>query len=266
MRPLLIIHHFYNEASLLLPFWLKHHQGMADKVILIDYDSTDGSVDLCRHLMPEAEIITSRNRQFSATGCDHEVMDIERDHPGWWRVALNTTEHIFHPNPKEWLDQAEQTYPEIPAFGIQSVVMCDLPDQWNLPVDFGKPLYEQRHFGYRDTQEYGVQERRPRYLHRIDSGVYYDTGRHRVWTDSIYYAQLCDPFLQWWGFSPYPQVEGRKLQIQARLPESERHMFAFGHRIDRDGFEQRVRDHAEKSYDLLEQDWYVSALNRMRGL
>ena len=264
MRPLLIIHHFYNEADVLLPFWLKHHKDKADKIILINYASTDNSVELCRELLPEAEIRSSRNEQFSAPGCDAEVMDIEREYPDWWKVALNTTEHIFHPNPKEWLEEVEKNHPDIPAVGVQSVVMCDLPEQWNLPVDFDTPLYEQRHFGYRDTAGYEEQERRPRYFHRSHCGNY-DTGRHRVHIPSVYCSQPSDPFLVWWGFSPYPQIENRKLQIQHRLPEGERHMFAFGHRIDRDGFENRVRDHATRSYDLWEQDWYMNALSKMRG-
>jgi hypothetical protein len=261
-RPLLIIHHFYNEP-LLLPFWLKHHRGMADHVVLIDHHSTDNSVQICRELMPEAEIITSRNPDFSAPACDAEVMEIEKRYSGWWKIALNTTEHIFHPNAKEWLTHKETFHPHTLAFGVQSVVMCDLPEQWNSPVDFDTPLYEQRFWGYRDVAPYHEQERRPRYFHRHEHG-HYDTGRHRVFMPDHYFSAMEDPFLLWWGFSPYPQIEGRKLQIQTRLPESERHSFAFGHRVTKEEFEARVRHHATLSYNLMEQPWYVSAVEQMR--
>ena len=71
-----IISHFYNEEYL-LPFWLKHHSKMFDHGILIDYNSTDRSVDIIREICPTWEIIDSRNELFDAVLIDKEVEDIE---------------------------------------------------------------------------------------------------------------------------------------------------------------------------------------------
>ena len=70
-----IISHFYNEEYL-LPWWLNHHKDMFDHGIMIDYDSTDNSVEIIKSICPKWTIVKSRNRFFQAKDIDSEVEDI----------------------------------------------------------------------------------------------------------------------------------------------------------------------------------------------
>src|SRR5262245_52269241 len=110
---LTLISHFYNEEDL-LPHWLKHHVEMFDRGVMIDYASTDNSVDVIRQLAPHWEIRQSRNHYFEAVAVDLEVMDIETACEGW-KMALNTTEFLLHPDLRGFLREFENDLPNIPG-------------------------------------------------------------------------------------------------------------------------------------------------------
>ena len=74
--------HIYNEEYL-LPFWLNHHKNIFDKIIIINYHSTDNSINICKEIIPNCEIITTRNNCFEAQLVDNEVMDIENKYEGF---------------------------------------------------------------------------------------------------------------------------------------------------------------------------------------
>lgn len=84
--------HFYNE-EFLLPWWLKHHKKYFDHGILINYHSTDRSVDIIKEFCPTWDIVTTRNQDFGVAGLDSEIMDIEAGIDGW-RVSLSATEFL----------------------------------------------------------------------------------------------------------------------------------------------------------------------------
>ena len=88
-----IISHFYNEEYL-LPWWLEHHRKYFDDGIMINYGSTDNSVNIIKEYCPNWKVIDSRNSSFSASSVDEEVMDIESNISGW-KIALNTTEFLI---------------------------------------------------------------------------------------------------------------------------------------------------------------------------
>jgi len=52
---LTLISHFYNE-EFLLPYWLSYHSKIFDHGILVNYRSTDDSVQMIRELTPDWEI------------------------------------------------------------------------------------------------------------------------------------------------------------------------------------------------------------------
>jgi len=76
--------------------------------VMIDYHSTDRSVEIIREICPTWDIVTSRNPDFQADKIDTEVMDIEKDIDGW-KICLNVTEQmigdysILDDAPKQWL-------------------------------------------------------------------------------------------------------------------------------------------------------------------
>jgi hypothetical protein len=90
---LTLITHVYNE-SYFIPFWLEHHKKIFDHLIVIDYHSTDTTVDLCKSLWPGCDVRTSRNAMFDAVKVDQEVMDIESTVEGI-KIVLNVTEFLF---------------------------------------------------------------------------------------------------------------------------------------------------------------------------
>ena len=139
----LLISPFYNEEYL-LPYWLKHHREIFDHGILIDYHSTDKSVAICKELVPDWEIVTSKNHSFGAIMCDFEVMQHEKRYPNAWKLVSNTTEFLVgkHLNGVlNWLKTNDYIAGIIPA-----AVMVDVDPNEYLSPDI--PLVKQKHFGF----------------------------------------------------------------------------------------------------------------------
>ena len=70
---------------------------MFDEMIVIDYNSTDNSIEICKSICPECKIIKTRNKWFDAEEIDKEFMDIENKIEGI-KIVLNTTEFLFSEN------------------------------------------------------------------------------------------------------------------------------------------------------------------------
>ena len=146
-----IISHFYNEEHL-LPWFLLHHKEIFDHGVMIDYHSTDNSVNIIKEICPTWDIITSRNLDFQAESVDLEVNDIERQINGW-KVCLNTTEHLI--GDYSILDEKPQ------QLLIPTIFFVDC-DRDNLIVK-NKPIYEQKTYGFTFRDRF--QERYARSLH-----------------------------------------------------------------------------------------------------
>jgi UDP-glucose 4-epimerase len=82
----------FNEEYL-LPFWLQHHKNMFDDIIIIDYNSTDNSMNICKSICPNCKIVKTRNQYFDAEDIDKEFMDMENNIEGI-KIVLNTTEFL----------------------------------------------------------------------------------------------------------------------------------------------------------------------------
>jgi hypothetical protein len=214
-----VISHFYNEAYL-LPWWLRHHREIFDHGVLIDYASTDESVEICRSLVPTWDIVPSENASFAAILCDFEVMKHESRFPDAWKLALNTTEFFIAPG----LEKMEQLLVQHDLTGVRlpGAVMVDTePD---VPPDPSKPLIEQKSAGIWESQIdfKGLAipgltfPTRSRFYHHYAIGAY-TPGRH-----SSQLPRQCNGSpdlgsIWWYGFSPWCNAfKARKLQISAR--------------------------------------------------
>jgi hypothetical protein len=82
-----VLTHFYNEEYL-LPIWLEHHKKIFDFGILIDYNSTDRSVEICKNICPHWQVFSSMNEYFEAHSNDSEIEFYEKQIPGF-RIALS---------------------------------------------------------------------------------------------------------------------------------------------------------------------------------
>jgi hypothetical protein len=197
-----IVTHFYNEEYL-LPWWLTHHKKYFDHGVLINYASTDRSVEIIKDICPSWEIIDSVNKVFDAERIEAEVIDIEKRTEGW-KLCLNTTEFIVgdfsileQPSPQEYI---------MPC----ALMVDNEPD--NVPL-YTVPLVKQKYYGIFPTTV-----RRPRKIHckQYES---YPLGRHydheAVSTDKLK--------VLWYGYSPFTDEQiRRKLQIQNRIPEKDK--------------------------------------------
>ena len=199
-----IISHFYNEEYL-LPWWLEHHKKYFNHGIMINYASTDNSISIIKQICPDWTVINSRNQFFDAKLIDDEVSDIESTVSGW-KTCLNTTEFLV--GDYSLMNNTLNQEITVPCF-----IMVDAEPEF-LP-SYNKPLIEQKypgiHYHGRDPLS-----RRPRLIHN-KTRVDYPLGRH--------YPDFNTDKLKvlWYGWSPFNNRSlGRKLQIQNRIPESDK--------------------------------------------
>lgn len=180
-----VISHFYNEEYL-LPWWLKHHRAVFDHGIMIDYHSTDRSVEIIRELCPTWEIRThiprnddsaDRSQDFlDSHWIDQEVMFLERSIDGW-RMTLNIPEFLYGNT-----DHLNNSTEPLQYF-VGNYVFVDMEDETRGPLTLSHdlPLHEQRFWGYDEFANTGqnrgsVMGRMNRSLH--NHPVSYEIGRH----------------------------------------------------------------------------------------
>jgi hypothetical protein len=199
-----IISHFYNEEYL-LPWWLEYHKKYFGHGIMINYASTDNSVNIIKQICPSWVIVNSRNQFFDAKLIDEEVMDMESTVTGW-KTCLNTTEFLV--GDYSILNDTPNQELIVPCF-----IMVD-----NQPEDiptYGRSLIEQKYYGIH-YQGRDPLARRPRLIHNKNR-VDYPIGRH--------YPQHNTEKLKvlWYGWSPFnDKLIDRKLQIQNRIPYADK--------------------------------------------
>lgn len=211
-----VLCHFYNEQYL-LPWWLKHHAQIFDHGIMIDYASTDDSVDLIRSICPTWTIVPSRNKFFSYHDIDREVMDLESEISGW-RICLNVTEFLY--GDLHMLTDDPQQQIKLPCL---SMVDAD----WGKQFDVNLPLIGQVKTGVHYASHFGM--RWARSIHNYP--VYYPQGRHWFSYDTT------DLVIMFMGWSPWnEQAMQRKLQILPRLGEFDLNcpQVAIQHKLTRD--------------------------------
>lgn len=199
-----ILTHFFNEEYL-LPWWLEHHQKYFDWGVLINYGSNDRSVEIIKDICPKWKVVDSINDWFDARMCDREVMQYERQIPGW-KITLNVTE--FMVGDYSVLNDVPDQELKIPC----SVMVDDNP---NIQANYSTPLIEQKRFGVHYS-EGGSALRRSRCIHN-KKDLNYPLGRH--------YESYDNESLQvlWYGWAPYnEELKRRKLQVQTRIPESDK--------------------------------------------
>lgn len=227
-----LISHFYNEEYL-LPWWLNHHKKIFDKAVLIDYNSTDRSVEIIKEICPHWEVVKSRNEFFGARVIDSEVEDIEKNINGW-KMCLNTTEFLLGDL------SILESGPDIHT--MPCVVMVD--NEPNLTPDQNIALIDQKMYGIH-FNEGAFPIRRGRAIHRKPD-LNYPLGRHfeSFTTDKL--------LVMWYGWSPLTDLMmKRKMQIQNRMPESDkRNGLGTGHLLDQDKSNYYYNYYMSMSRDL----------------
>lgn len=219
-KNLTVICHFYNEEYL-LPFWLNHHKNIFNHGIMIDYDSTDNSVNIIKDIVPHWSIVKSRNKYFSAVDCDNEVINIETTIEGW-KISINVTEFIIGPILKIITKLSSN---DMSLAYIDCIPMVDIQEnEYNEPCPT-RSLVMQRYHGLpKETF------RKKRLVHCHHHG-HYTIGRHSTYYEVPITLSKSECCILWYGFSPFTEkILDRKLQIQTRIPPLDiRYGFGLSH-------------------------------------
>ena len=219
-----LISHFYNEEYL-LPWFLNHHKQIFDHGVMIDYHSTDHSVEIIKEICPTWDIITSRNNDFQADLIDVEVNELEREITGW-KICLNVTEQLIGDYTVMDTDTPNEIY-------VPSIFMVDT-EYRTRTTNPDSPLYEQYRngFSFRDSDR-DFLERRSRRLHNTNIPYPIQSTRECMAPGRHYnmYSNM-DLAILYYGWCPFDQGQlGRKLQIQTQIPLIDRQLNRGFHHI-----------------------------------
>lgn len=207
-----VITHVYNE-SYMLGWWLRHHRDVFDHGIVIDYASTDNTVQMCRDLVPTWEVRQSRNSDFNAIACDAEVMDVERSIDGF-KMTLTATEFLHCNDLPSFLDGIVNQ--GLHGARIAPVAIVDMHYRADISTDI--PLTDQCHTGFMGNY---MEPYKSRVIHDHADGAY-SIGRHSSGHGDIA-SHPGGALLLWYGFAPWTtETMQRKLQIQNRIPDSDK--------------------------------------------
>lgn len=202
-----VLTNIFNEEYL-LPFWLQHHKDMFDHGIILDYNSTDRSVEICKAICPTWEIRTTRNSHFEALSIDLEFMELEQTIEGV-KVILNTTEFLLSERPIRdvFLGFPNPVCLSMTCYSPYSLEKKETPkDHSEL---FSNLLSEDVVF----HKDRGIRQ-----IHSFNHG-YYTMGRHDTLHPKI---PIEDMYVIWFGYYPLnEQLLKRKLQIQENIPPIE---------------------------------------------
>jgi hypothetical protein len=196
-----VLSHIYNEEYL-LPFWLEHHKNIFDHGIIIDYNSTDNSLEIIRKICPTWDIITTKNKYFGAEEVDNECMELENNIDGY-KIILNVTEFLITNNRLHdlLLDSKNSNY------SIQSLSAHSNNENYY-------PSTLKELFGSIETVELSL--RKSRFIHSYPNGKY-SAGRHGTTLPII---SNISAYIMWFGFHPWnDKLIQRKMQIKPRVPE-----------------------------------------------
>ena len=233
---LTIITNVYNEEYL-LPFWIEHHKklmdnGIIDHVVVVDYRSTDNSMNIIRNMCPTWEIVTTKNQHFGAEENDNELMEIEQRIMGY-KLILNTTEFLMCTNTLK--HSFNNSKPE--CFEILSDIVITSNDNY-YPLN----CYDM----FRNIEKKVSFVRSPRFLHSYPTGEYL-VGRHMTKHSNVTSNHFIQASIYWFGmFFLNDNFMIRKLQIKNNIPLSDLDKgFSIYHFWD----EKRIRQEYESLLD-----------------
>jgi hypothetical protein len=198
-----LLSHFYNEEYL-LPFWIEHHKKIFENAVLVDYDSTDKSLEIIKELAPSSwKVIQSENKLFNAQLVDNEILKLELPIDGY-KICLNTTEFML----LEEYNNIDKIFTE----DVYQLQKCRLYDKDNsIDPNTLKELLSNINYGY-FANDY-------RFLHKLNNGYSYTCGRHNFYSDHTLNNTDKAIILH---FEYYPwnkRFIDRKIQIKNKLPK-----------------------------------------------
>lgn len=233
MKNRTVICHFYNEEYL-LPWWLNHHKNIFSHGLMINYGSTDSSIELIKKICPTWEIVDTRNEYFGAIEIDQEIQEYEKNIEGQ-RIVLNVTEFLVGN-----FSKIQNTNHDL-LIGMASMV--DAPDLDSVYPDIKKPLTSQRMWGQNPFKRLSSGAR----LLHSNKNIRYPVGRH-YWN-----AVVTDDFMILrYKHSPWnDHFIKRKMQIAKKQPANDlARGWGIHHQLDKDGLGEEKLQYSKMSEDL----------------
>jgi hypothetical protein len=264
-----LISHFYNE-SYLLPWWLKHHREIFDYGVMINHGSTDESMDIIREYVPHWRLVNSTLTSFNAFMTDLEVMNYEKELPGW-KIALNTTEFLIC---SLALDDLTRFFEKESRYGAACTghIIVDTGEIPNL--DRTQSLVKQLHWGFNENINFTPEQRismnlgvafpaRNRFFHRLPVGMY-QPGRHLSHhpDSSTRFSEL----MVWhYAWAPWnPESIARKMSIKSKLdPQDVLRGWGSQHTKSIQELNSARQIALSYTYDLTRDDVVRTALDRL---
>jgi glycosyltransferase involved in cell wall biosynthesis len=195
---MVLLCHFLNSEHI-LPWWIQHHKGIFEYVVMVDHGSTDRSVEIIRSLAPDWEIFKTGTHEFGAIITDQEMMQLEERFDGP-KIILNVTEFLFGADIPGAVKEAQEAgYNGIitrgaimvdPNMGAESYPEEFVPLIWSYP--FGQ---------FEDTLRtyMPLNPLRSRVLHWAKNGAYCP-GRHVSNVPNL--QRRNDVMTLWFHYSP----------------------------------------------------------------
>ena len=214
---LTVISHIFDEEYL-LPFWLEYHSQIFDHGIIIDYCSTDNSLEIIKRFCPTWEIVKTKNLNqdgtpnFQADLIYTEIAEIEKNIEGL-RIVLNTSEFLFLTKNKDNLINllSNNTYYFIKSYSVLSNKINYYPKN---TVEFLNNINTILKIDRPSGSQYRI-------LHS-DKSISYHIGRYGVNnTDNkpIVIDNSNNFFILWLKFYPFNDATIRRiLHIQQNIP------------------------------------------------
>lgn len=260
---LTLLSHFLNE-EILLPHWVRHHREMFDHAILVDYGSTDSSLEIIKDMWPTAEVVKTSNNPLNIYHTDKEMMGLETTVDGW-KVILNIPEFIvpWNGDLKSYIADFELTNPNI-GFQTWGIWIQDRPEEINKPFT-DESILLQRTFGYDDeVHAWGGNRARHRLVHKAPHGDY-SGGRHSTHHQV---NMVNNVFCVWFGLG-LPEIKlKRNLSIAHTMSHRSDSLAGTGwqshHRWDREMIYKLYNERAQYCSELTQHPIYGEALEHLR--
>lgn len=207
-----------------MPFWIDHHKGKFDEAMLVNFNSTDRSVDIIRKRAPQGWKVYHWGSNFDFVKFRTDFMPNEKLFPDSWKIFLTTTEFVVHDDLSTLL--MHEKMPS--AFRFRSYVMVGDDSK---PLVDHVPLLQQRslytvapltHEVFRVNRKdfnasSGVNYFYSRIMHSFDR-LEYGEGLHQSVEFPVQKFSN-EGFIAKFSFTPWPEAIDRKVQIGCRIPQ-----------------------------------------------
>lgn len=213
-----------KDEEQLIPFFLRHYETIADKIIVYDGGSTDKSLELLK-THSKVEIVSVPNEKMN----NLELMQIRNEaykeyrEDFDWVIVCDLDEFLWHKNLKEKLEEFRKARITIPTITGYQMISTTFPDNQT------GQLYDCIREGFTDTEHLN----KSMIFNPKCVDIRYEMGAHKANpTGTVVYSQ--EPlYLLHFKYIGYTEFIERNKRMAARVSEEDKkHNWAFHYALD----------------------------------